>query len=66
MRVVTSRDEQFYDKLVRLAGGDANLVLEVLSPQADRRSVDLPAVITEIKRRRSQQSGAPAARIGGA
>jgi hypothetical protein len=52
MRIVTSRDEHFYDKLVRLAGGDSGLVLDVLSAQPARHSVDLSTVISEIKRRR--------------
>ena len=54
MRIVTARDEQLYDKLVRLAGGDSSIVLEVLSPRIDRASVDLTTVIREIKRRRGQ------------
>lgn len=48
MRVLKEKDRVVYDKLVRLAGGDSDIVIRVLS-NPHRSSVDLKTAITEIE-----------------
>lgn len=56
MRILKAKDEALYAKLVRLAGGDSGLVLDILSSKG-RPSVDLTTVIAEIQKKRAQKRG---------
>jgi hypothetical protein len=60
MRVLKDKDRVLYDKLVRLAGGNSQIVLKVLS-NPHRSSVDLRTAIKEIEALRNSQptSAAP-------
>ena len=65
MRVLKEKDRILYDKLVRLAGGNSGIVIEVLS-NPHRSSVDLRTAIREIeelRNRQSHQSHEPASSI---
>ena len=55
MRVLKEKDRILYDKLVRLAGGNSGIVIEVLS-NPHRSSVDLRTAIREIEELRNRQS----------
>ena len=54
MRVLKDKDRVLYDKLVRLAGGNSQIVLKVLS-NPHRSSVDLRTAIKEIEALRNNQ-----------
>ena len=63
--VLKEKDRILYDKLVRLAGGNSGIVIEVLS-NPHRSSVDLRTAIREIeelRNRQSRQSREPASSI---
>jgi len=64
MRVLKDKDRVLYDKLVRLAGGNSQIVLKVLS-NPHRSSVDLRTAIKEIEALRNSQkmSAAPSPSI---
>lgn len=51
MQVLSDKDGALYTKLVRLAGGNSGIVMQVLSKPA-RYSVSLTTVIEEIERLR--------------
>ncbi|SFH28412.1 hypothetical protein SAMN05216299_10550 [Nitrosospira sp. Nsp14] len=55
MRVLKDKDRVLYDKLVRLAGGNSQIVLKVLS-NPHRSSVDLRTAIKEIEALRNSQT----------
>lgn len=48
MQVLTTDDQALLSRLVRLAGGDSDLVVEVLS-KPDRRSMTLTKVMEDIE-----------------
>jgi hypothetical protein len=52
MQLLTARDEALFTKLVRLAGGNTDIVMQVLSKPA-RTSVSLTQVVQEIETLRS-------------
>ena len=54
MRVLKDKDRVLYDKLVRLAGGNSEIVIKVLS-NPHRSSVDLRTAIKEIEALRNGQ-----------
>ncbi len=56
MRVLKEKDRLVYDKLVRLAGGNSDIVIRVLS-NPHRSSVDLKTAITEIEALRKGGDG---------
>lgn len=56
MQLLTARDEALFTKLVRLAGGNTDIVLQVLSRPA-RPSVSLTQVVHEIETLRSAPRG---------
>jgi hypothetical protein len=59
MRVLKDKDRVLYDKLVRLAGGNSEIVIKVLS-NPHRSSVDLRTAIKEIEAlRNGQKTPAP-------
>jgi hypothetical protein len=60
MRVLKDKDRVLYDKLVRLAGGNSQIVLKVLS-NPHRSSVDLRTAIKEIEALRNSQKMSAAA-----
>lgn len=53
MQVLTEQDEALFSRLVRLAGGNSELVLGVLS-KPDRRRMTLTNVMNEIEHLREQ------------
>ena len=57
MRVLKDKDLVLYDKLVRLAGGNSQIVLKVLS-NPHRSSVDLRTAIKEIEALRNSHEEA--------
>ena len=60
MRVLKDKDRVLYDKLVRLAGGNSEIVIKVLS-NPHRSSVGLRTAIKEIEAlRNGQKPGATA------
>jgi hypothetical protein len=59
MRVLKDKDRVLYDKLVRLAGGNSQIVLKVLS-NPHRSSVDLRTAIKEIEALRNGQKASAA------
>lgn len=54
MQVLTEKNRILYDKLVRLAGGNSEIVIKVLS-NPRRSSVDLKTAIKEIEDLRNGQ-----------
>jgi hypothetical protein len=62
MRVLKDKDRVLYDKLVRLAGGNSDIVIKVLS-NPHRSSVDLRTAIKEIEALRNGQKAAAAPSI---
>lgn len=48
MQVLKDKDDALYTSLVRLAGGNADIVMQVLS-KPSRRTVNLGTVIQEIE-----------------
>jgi hypothetical protein len=54
MRVLKDKDRVLYDKLVRLAGGNSDIVIKVLS-NPHRSSVGLRTAIKEIEALRNGQ-----------
>ena len=54
MQVLKEKNRILYDKLVRLAGGDSEIVIKVLS-NPYRTSVDLRTAIKEIEELRNGQ-----------
>lgn len=48
MQVLKDKDDALYTSLVRLAGGNADIVMQVLS-KPSRRTVNLGTVIREIE-----------------
>lgn len=61
MQVLKDRDDALYTRLVRLAGGDSAIVMDVLS-RPERPSVSLATVIREIEDLRQRKSGGGSAR----
>lgn len=59
MQLLTARDEALFTKLVRLAGGNTDIVMQVLSRPA-RPSVSLTQVVQEIETLRSAPRGSAA------
>jgi hypothetical protein len=55
MQVLKNKDDALYTQLLRLAGGDTGIVMQVLS-RPDRPSVSLGTVIDEIERLRDRRS----------
>lgn len=55
MQVLNDKDDALYAKLVRLAGGDTDIVMRVLS-KPTRQSVSLTTVIQEIEGLRDHAS----------
>ena len=62
MQVLTEKNRILYDKLVRLAGGNSEIVIKVLSDPR-RSSVDLKTAIKEIEELRNGQKRGPAPSI---
>ena len=62
MQVLTEKNRILYDKLVRLAGGNSEIVIKVLS-NPRRSSVDLKTAIKEIEELRNGQTRDPAPSI---
>lgn len=61
MQVLKDKDDALYTSLVRLAGGNADIVMQVLS-KPSRRTVNLGTVIEEIEALRNRAAqAAPAA-----
>jgi hypothetical protein len=67
MQVLKDKDDALYTRLVRLAGGDSAIVMDVLS-RPKRPSVSLTTVIREIEDLRDRKSArgptVPAAAAG--
>ncbi len=59
MQVLKAKDEALYAKLVRLAGGNTDIVMRVLS-KPERDSVSLSQVVSEIETLRRQARAAEA------
>ena len=55
MQVLKDKDDALYTRLVRLAGGDSAIVMDVLS-RPERPSVSLATVIREIEDLRDRKS----------
>ena len=55
MQVLSEQDAAMYSKLVRLAGGDTDIVMRVLAPS--RGTVSLSTVIQEIEELRDSRQG---------
>lgn len=62
MQVLTEKNRILYDKLVRLAGGNSEIVIKVLS-NPRRSSVDLKTAIKEIEELRNGQKREPSPSI---
>lgn len=60
MQVLKDKDDALYTSLVRLAGGNADIVMQVLS-KPSRRTVNLGTVIQEIEDLRDRASQAATA-----
>lgn len=56
MQLLTARDDALFTKLVRLAGGNTDIVMQVLSRPA-RPSVSLTQVVREIETLRAAPQG---------
>lgn len=56
MQLLTARDDALFTKLVRLAGGNADIVMQVLS-KPSRPSVSLTQVMQEIETLRAVPHG---------
>lgn len=59
MQLLTARDDALFTKLVRLAGGNADIVMQVLS-RPSRPSVSLTQVMQEIETLRAAPTGSAA------
>jgi hypothetical protein len=55
MRLVKTRDQAIYDKLVRLAGGDARIVSQVVESSDNSEPMDLLQIVEQIKHIRDEQ-----------
>lgn len=60
MQVLKDKDDALYTSLVRLAGGNADIVMQVLS-KPSRRTVNLGTVIQEIEDLRDRATRAATA-----
>jgi hypothetical protein len=60
MQVLKDKDDALYTSLVRLAGGNADIVMQVLS-RPSRRTVNLGTVIQEIEDLRKRAARAATA-----
>jgi hypothetical protein len=65
MQVLKDKDDALYTSLVRLAGGNADIVMQVLS-KPSRRTVNLGTVIREIEDLRDRAIRAATAANDGA